>query len=103
MQGCGSVTGAAATSAELARLTQNLAQRIGRYLERQGLWERDAENSCLAGDGLEAEPQQQQTRSWSGRIMSAREDFGCLPSSVAFDRRVLVTDPCPSIALERST
>jgi hypothetical protein len=47
---------AAPTSAELARLTQTLAQRIGRYLERQGLLERDAENSYLAGDDLEAGP-----------------------------------------------
>jgi hypothetical protein len=46
----------APTSAELARLTQNLAQRIGRYLQRQGLLERDAENSYLAGIGLEAGP-----------------------------------------------
>lgn len=43
----------APTSAELARLTQTLALRIGRYLERQGLLERDAENSYLAGDALE--------------------------------------------------
>jgi hypothetical protein len=42
------------TSAELARLTQTLAQRIGRYLEHQGLLERDAENCYLAGDALEA-------------------------------------------------
>ena len=42
------------TSAELARLTQTLASRVGRYLERQGLLERDAENSSLAGDVLEA-------------------------------------------------
>jgi hypothetical protein len=41
------------TSAELARLTQTLALRIGRYLERQGLLERDAENSYLAADELE--------------------------------------------------
>jgi len=41
------------TSAKLARLTQTLALRIGRYLERQGLLERDAENSYLAGDELE--------------------------------------------------
>jgi len=33
-----------------------LAQRIGRHLERQGLLERDAEDSYLAGDGLEAGP-----------------------------------------------
>jgi hypothetical protein len=46
----------APSRAELDRLTQTLAQRIGRYLERQGLLERDAENSYLAGDGLEAGP-----------------------------------------------
>ena len=44
----------APTSAELAGLTQALARRIGRFLERQGLLERDAENSYLAGDELEA-------------------------------------------------
>jgi len=49
----------APTSAELARLTQALALRIGRYLERQGLLERDAENSYLAGDDLEAGPMEQ--------------------------------------------
>ena len=49
----------APTSAELARLTQTLALRIGRYLERQGLLERDAENSYLAGDELEAGPMEQ--------------------------------------------
>ena len=38
----------APTSAELTRLTHTLARRIGRYLERQGLLERDAENSYLA-------------------------------------------------------
>ncbi len=41
-------------SPSLTRLTQTLALRIGRYLERQGLLERDAENSYLAGDDLEA-------------------------------------------------
>ena len=46
----------APTSAELTRLAQTLAQRIGRFLERQGLLERDAENSYLAGDELEAGP-----------------------------------------------
>ena len=46
----------APTSDELTRLTQNVAQRIGRYLERQGLLERDAQNCYLAGDELEAEP-----------------------------------------------
>ena len=41
------------TSAEWARLTQTLALRIGRYLERLGLRERDTENSYQAGDALE--------------------------------------------------
>jgi len=49
----------APTSAELAGLTQTLARRIGRFLERQGLLERDAENSYLAGDGLQAGPMEQ--------------------------------------------
>ena len=49
----------APTSPELAGLTQTLAWRIGRYLERQGLLERDAENSYLAGDELEAGPMEQ--------------------------------------------
>ena len=43
----------APTSAELARLTQTLALRIGRYLECQGLLERDAQSCYLAGDELE--------------------------------------------------
>jgi GNAT superfamily N-acetyltransferase len=41
----------APSNGELSHLTQFLARRIGRYLERQGLLERDAENSYLAGDG----------------------------------------------------
>ena len=49
----------APTSAELAGLTQTLARRIGRFLERQGLLERDAENSYLAGDAFEAGPMEQ--------------------------------------------
>jgi hypothetical protein len=49
----------APTSAELAGLTHTLARRIGRFLERQGLLERDAENSYLAGDVLEAGPMEQ--------------------------------------------
>ena len=49
----------ALTSAELFELTQTLAQRIGRYLERQGLLEREEENSYLAGDAVEADPMDQ--------------------------------------------
>jgi hypothetical protein len=49
----------APTSAELAGLTQTVVRRIGRFVERQGLLERDAENSYLAGDVLEAGPMEQ--------------------------------------------
>ena len=43
------------TSEELARLTHTIAKRIGRYLERQGLLERDAENSYLSPNAVEDE------------------------------------------------
>ena len=43
----------APTSAELTQLTHTIARRVGRFLERQGLLERDAENSYLSGDGVE--------------------------------------------------
>ncbi len=46
----------APTSAELTRLAHRIAQRVGRFLERQGLLERDAENSYLVDDELEAGP-----------------------------------------------
>ena len=46
----------APSSAEFTRLTQILALRIGRNLERQGMLERDAENSYLSGEVMEAEP-----------------------------------------------
>ena len=65
----------APASAELTRLVQTLAQRIGRFPERQGLLERDAddcmdaggratqgavtENYYLAGEGVGAEPMDQ--------------------------------------------
>ena len=49
----------AATSAELTQLSQTIARRVGRFLERQGLLERDAEKSYLSGDALEAGPMDQ--------------------------------------------
>jgi len=49
----------APTSAELTRLAQTLALRVSRLLERQGLLERDAENSYLAGDDMEVGPMDQ--------------------------------------------
>lgn len=46
----------APTTAELTQLAQTIAQRVGRFLERQGLLERDAENSYLAGDAVDDDP-----------------------------------------------
>ena len=47
------------TNQELARLTQTIARRVGRYLERQGLLERDAENSYLAPEAVPEDPMAQ--------------------------------------------
>ena len=38
------------TTQELTQLSRTIARPVGRYLERQGLLERDAENSYLASD-----------------------------------------------------
>jgi hypothetical protein len=46
----------APTSAELTRLVHTIAHRVGRFLERQGLLERDMENSYLASDSVEDDP-----------------------------------------------
>ncbi|MDN5938380.1 MAG: IS91 family transposase [Salinisphaera sp.] len=43
-------------SAELTGLADTIARRVGRYLERQGLLERDAESSWLSGDTGEDGP-----------------------------------------------
>ncbi len=43
-------------SAELTQLAHTIAHRVGRYLERQGLLERDAENSYLAADAVDEDP-----------------------------------------------
>ena len=49
----------APTSAELTQLTHSIAQRLARYLERQGLLVRDAEHSYLALEGLDEDPMDQ--------------------------------------------
>ena len=46
----------APTSDELTQLTHTIAQRVARYLERQGWLVRDAENSYLTADGVDADP-----------------------------------------------
>ena len=43
----------APTSAELTQLAHAIAHRVGRFLERQGLLERDMENSYLASDAVD--------------------------------------------------
>lgn len=45
----------APTAAQLQRLLERISQRIGRYLERQGLLVRDSENDYLQLDGLDDE------------------------------------------------
>ena len=47
----------APTSEELNQLTHTIAQSIARYLERQGFLVRDAENSYLTYDGMDADQQ----------------------------------------------
>lgn len=44
----------APTKGELTRLTHTIAQRVGRYLERQGLLERDAGNIYLTQEAVDA-------------------------------------------------
>ncbi len=44
---------------ELRQLTHTIARRIGRCLERQGLLERDAENSYLTSDTVDEDPMNQ--------------------------------------------
>ncbi len=46
----------APTSEELTRLAPTIAHRVGRFLERKGLLERDMENSYLASDAVDDDP-----------------------------------------------
>jgi len=47
----------APSSEDLTRLTHTIAHRVARYLERQGLLERDAEHSYLSADGVDEDPE----------------------------------------------
>jgi len=47
------------TIQELTQLSQTIARRVGRYLERQGLLERDAENTYLNTDAVSEDPMNQ--------------------------------------------
>lgn len=46
----------APTGAELTALASRIASRVGRFLERQGLLERDTENTRLSELALDDEP-----------------------------------------------
>ena len=46
----------APTTDERTQLTHTIVQRVARYLERQGLSERDAEHSYLASDSADEDP-----------------------------------------------
>ena len=46
----------APTGAELTQLAHRIAHRVGRFLERQGLLERDAGNGYLATDAVNEDP-----------------------------------------------
>ena len=52
-------TASAPTGAELSRLAHTIARRVGRFLEREGLLARDAENSYLAGEAEDEGPMDQ--------------------------------------------
>ena len=49
----------APTRDELTQLAHTIAVRIARFLEREGLLERDAENSYLASDAVDEGPMDQ--------------------------------------------
>ena len=49
----------ASTRDEFTQLVHTIAQRVARFLERQGLLERDGENSYLASDPGEEDPMDQ--------------------------------------------
>lgn len=49
----------APTPGELTQLAHTIATRIARFLEQQGLLERDAENSYVASDVLDEGPMDQ--------------------------------------------
>lgn len=46
----------APTRQEITQLAHTIAHRIGRFLERQGLLERDTENNYLASDAVDEDP-----------------------------------------------
>jgi len=60
----------APTSAELTQLTHTIARRVGRFLERQGLLERDADD-CMDAGGRAMQEQLPRTAIWAGMAWKA--------------------------------
>ncbi len=53
----------APTSEDLTQLTHTIAQRVARYLERQGWLVRDAGSNYLTAEGVDADPEYSLTNS----------------------------------------
>jgi len=61
----------APTSDELSRLAHTIAHRVGRYLERRGLLERDADNAYLTQKAVSAPEQDPSNHLFGSSITSA--------------------------------
>ena len=90
----------------LGELTHTLAYRIGRYLEGQGLLERDAENSYLVGDELDTGPMAQlQGASITYRVAVGRQQgrkvFTLQTLPLDFIARLAALVPKPRVNLTR--
>ncbi len=74
----------APTSQELTQLSHTIAHRVGRFLERQGLLERDAENSYLASDAVDDDPMKELLgHSINYRIRATSRPQGIHPADAA--------------------
>lgn len=81
----------APTKGELTRLTHTIAQHVGRYPERQGLLERDAEISYLTQDGVDEEPMNQLLGSsvaWSASRTASTSQTALFSTPVAVEPSV---------------
>ena len=54
---------------ELTILVHRISHRVAHYLERQGILERDEENSYLQLDGIDEDPMHQLTHHFSRKLM----------------------------------
>ena len=72
---------------EMTQLAHTIADRIGRYLERQGLLERDAENSYLALETADEE----QHNLLQGRSITYRIALGPQAGRKVFTQQTLPT------------